>query len=229
MTPAERILAVVAAELDWLDPPPVFIGGATIGLFLDAFGRAQLRPTKDVDCIVASVLTRGAWNELEAELRRRNWRPDLEGPVCRYYSPAGHVVDLLGARPEVQGFAGAWFEAAAMHTRRHTLAGSVSITTPTAPYLFACKIEAFRDRGAHDPFASTDLEDLVALLDGCVGLDDEILACGDELQDFIATWARQIRVDRRLTEAAEGHLPRGGDVVGRRTRLERRLDRLALR
>lgn len=52
MSEIERLLDRVAGELAWLSPPPVFLGGATIGLFLDAFGRAQLRSTQDIDCIV---------------------------------------------------------------------------------------------------------------------------------------------------------------------------------
>lgn len=57
-----------AEELSWLVPAPVFIGGATIGLFLDSLGRDQLRPTKDVDCIVPSVATTMQWFALEREL-----------------------------------------------------------------------------------------------------------------------------------------------------------------
>ena len=34
----EIVLDQVAAELDWLEPEPVFLGGATIGLFLDHLG-----------------------------------------------------------------------------------------------------------------------------------------------------------------------------------------------
>lgn len=83
MSAIEAILAEVVVELSWLEPPPVFIGGATIGLFLDEFGRSQLRPTKDVDCIVPSIATAIAWFELESELRRRGWHPDPHGPRCR--------------------------------------------------------------------------------------------------------------------------------------------------
>ncbi len=52
MSELERIVDRVAADLSWVEPEPVFVGGATIGLFLDDFGRSQFRPTKDVDCIV---------------------------------------------------------------------------------------------------------------------------------------------------------------------------------
>lgn len=56
MSDIQLILDGVAHDLEWLDVEPVFVGGATIGLFLDDFGRSQLRPTNDVDCIVPLVM-----------------------------------------------------------------------------------------------------------------------------------------------------------------------------
>lgn len=227
MNPAELILAEVAEELAWLAPAPVFIGGSTIGLFLDALGRDQLRPTKDVDCIVPAVLTRTDWFQLESELRRRGWQPDPDGPICRYRSPRSHLVDLLGARPEVQGFAGAWFERATSNIQRHILSSTVTVATPTVPYLFACKIEAFRDRGARDPLASADFEDLVALLDGCQALESAFNYAESDVQQFIAAWCRSLVSDDALLAAADGQLPRGGDITTRRQRLRALLLRLA--
>ena len=81
MSEIERILDRVAEELSWLSPAPVFLGGATIGLNLDDFGRAQLRPTLDIDCIVRQVLPRADWWKLEAQLRARGWSPDPGGPI----------------------------------------------------------------------------------------------------------------------------------------------------
>jgi len=66
----ERLLDQVAADLEWLVPEPVFVGGATIGLFLDDLGRSQLRPTLDVDCIAPQLVSRAAWYQLEAVKRR---------------------------------------------------------------------------------------------------------------------------------------------------------------
>lgn len=223
----EAILAEVASELDWLEPPPVFVGGATIGLFLDDFGRAQMRPTKDVDCIVPGVLTQQAWFALEGVLRQRGWRPDPHGPICRYRSPRGHVVDLLGARPDVQGFAGRWFERAAERAEVRVLDAVHTIRTANVACLVACKIEAFRDRGAADPIASTDLEDLVALLDGCAELEAATAKADPDVRAFVATWSASLRADVDLLRVAEGQLPRGGDMAGRRRRLRERLARLA--
>ena len=165
MNAAEFILAEVAEELAWLAPAPVFIGGSTIGLFLDALGRDQLRPTKDVDCIVPAVLTRTDWFQLESELRRRGWQPDPDGPI--------------------------W------------------------------------DRGARDPLASADFEDLVALLDGCQALESAVNTAESDVQQFIAAWCRSLVSDDALLTAADGQLPRGGDITARRQRLHALLLRLA--
>jgi hypothetical protein len=112
MSEIERALDAVARDLEWLQSEAVFVGGDTIGLFLDPLGRSQLRPTVDVDCILPNVLTRTAWWQLEEELRLRSWSPDSEGPMCRYHSPAGIIVDLMPEDPEVLGFAGRWYPAA---------------------------------------------------------------------------------------------------------------------
>jgi hypothetical protein len=43
MSAIEHVIDAVAADLAWISPDPVFVGGATLGLFLDALGRSQLR------------------------------------------------------------------------------------------------------------------------------------------------------------------------------------------
>jgi hypothetical protein len=70
MSAIEHVIDAVAADLAWISPDPVFVGGATLGLFIDALGRSQLRPTLDVDCIVPSVVTRVAWWRLEVTCTR---------------------------------------------------------------------------------------------------------------------------------------------------------------
>ena len=110
MSEIEHVVDAVAAGLAWISPEPVYVGGATIGLFLDALGRSQLRATLDVDCIVPSVVTRVAWWKLEEGLRARGWSPDPDGPICRYRSPGGVLVDLMSEDPGVlvlSRFAGA--------------------------------------------------------------------------------------------------------------------------
>ncbi len=174
-----------------------------------------------------SVVTTIQWFALERELHSRGWSPDRDGPLCRYKSPRGHVVDLLATRPEAQGFSATWFAAAATHTQQHALGASLTIATPAVEYLVACKIEAFLHRGSADPLASNDLEDLVALLDGCAALESAIGGAEPDVRTFTIAWFRALYADRALMSTADGHLPRGGDIEGRRRRLRDRLQRLS--
>ncbi len=112
MRPIEHILSQVAQELDWLESKPVFVGGATLGLYLDEMGRSQLRTTYDVDCIIPSITSRTGWWQLEKQLRSRGWAPDSTGPICRYLSPGGAIVDLMTVDPAVLGFSGRWYPGA---------------------------------------------------------------------------------------------------------------------
>lgn len=226
MSTIEVTLAAVAGELSWIDPPPVFIGGATIGLYLDEFARAHLRTTKDVDCIVPAVGTTMQWFALERELQSRGWQPDRDGPICRYRSPAGHVVDLLARDPSVQGFAGTWFPAAIAHAESRTLSTGGTVLVTAVPWLLACKIEAYTDRGARDPMASTDLEDIVALLDGCRHLVAEVEGAELNVRALIGAWVRDLTSNPALLEIAEAHLPEGGADASRRSRFLERLRRL---
>lgn len=219
-------LDAVASELDWLDPEPVYIGGATVPLYLDEFGRSQMRPTEDVDCIVSQVATRKAWWDLEAELRKRHWSPDTDGPVCRYRSPAGAIVDLMPTDPSILGFSGQWYPRAVEKARPHTLASGRTVLVASPALLFACKLEAFRDRGESDPWASKDLEDIAALLDGCSELLDDMRAQDEDVRTFVAERLTSIEASRDAREALRAQLPRGGDDQRQHQRITQLIQQL---
>ena len=218
---AEETLSEVARGLEFLEAAPVFIGGATVGLMLDELGRSQLRPTLDVDCIPGHIDSRPSWWRLEAELRRRGWVPDEEGPLCRYRTPDGT------AAPEVLGFSGRWYRVAATTAVPHVLSDGTSIQVLRPEVLLACKLEASHDRGRRDPYASKDLEDIVALLDGCRELESSLRDAAEELRAWVVAQLRDLLRDGLCMEAVIGQLPRGGDVAAREKALLERMGRMA--
>ncbi|MFH2006494.1 MAG: hypothetical protein ABI333_07915 [bacterium] len=227
MSSIEQLLDRVAEELRWLTPKPVFLGGATIGLFLDRFGRAQLRPTYDIDCIVPQVMTRTDWWRLEEQLRDRGWTPVPGGPICRYRSPGGALVDVMAENPEVLGFSGRWYPHTVKGAQPRELVTGRQVMVPTPEHLLACKLEAWSDRGRLDSLASRDLEDVVSLLDGCRELEAGMAAASTELQGWIAEVLCEILDSRVHREAVLAHVPRGGDQATRERRLRALMERLA--
>ena len=54
-----------------------------------------------------------------------------------------------------------------------------------APYLLASKIEAFRQRGKEDYLASRDIEDIIALLDGCRDFAERFHRAPAEVRSYL--------------------------------------------
>jgi hypothetical protein len=222
----ELILDRVAAVLEWLSPPPVYIGGAVVPLFLDDFGRSQMRPTKDVDCIVPMIVSHIEYTRLEEKLRAHGWTPDPKGPICRYLGPDDLVVDFMPERPEVLGFAGKWYSETAKSASLRKLFTGREIFVPCVSQLFACKLEAFFDRGIGDPSVSTDLEDIAALLDGCEELEARTRETPSQLRAYIRSKLDQIANDEALSGALEAQLPRGGNEDARIQKIRKKVTRL---
>lgn len=218
----EDALSGIADLLHWLDPHPVFVGGAIIGLYLDETGLVTTRSTDDVDLIVPTVHSRGRWLMLQHDLTERGWQPDPDARhICRYISPEGHPVDFMAEDPTVLGFAGAWYPAAVRHAIDHLLPDGRVIRIPPAPLLLACKLEAYSDRGREDPLISKDLEDIVTLADGRRALCDEVAATDPTLRAWLVAQFGALLDDPLVHNCLEGHLPVGGDMTARGRHLRR--------
>ncbi len=129
--------------------------------------------------------------------------------------------------PAVLGFSGRWYRVAATTAIPHVLPDGTSIQVPRPALLLACKLEAFHDRGRRDPYASKDLEDIVALVDGCSELESSLTEAVDELRAWVAVQLSQMLRDGTCMEAVVGQLPRGGDVTARESALFERMGRMA--
>lgn len=197
-------------ELHWLETPPVFVGGAALHCYLDDFARSQLRTTKDIDIILFQITSSMEWMHFEEKLRTLQWSPDMDGPMCRYLSPKGKMVDFLFPSSAVMGFSNRWYPKVIENPLIHTIDGRTLRIAQPAIYL-ATKIEAFVGRGQADPFDSQDLEDIVALIDGCRTIVASFQEQDLEIRVWIGDHLRHIRAQSWFATLCLGNIPRGGD------------------
>ena len=222
-----EMLRRVAEALRPLDTKVVFVGGATIALYLDEYAASQMRVTLDVDCVVP-VATLAEHHRLEAQLRKLGFRhcADDGAPICRF-TYEDLVVDIMPFEASVLGFGSRFTRLGFDLAEEREVAPGVVIRTLPPRCLFASKIEAFRTRGAHDPYQSKDLEDLVSLLDGAPGIVDAIESKDDEVRQYVRTWAEEFLADPRVADLIDGHIARGPLHDERVARVLKRLRQLA--
>jgi len=161
-----ELLELAADALGELLDEVVFVGGATVTLWITDPGAPPVRPTKDVD-VVVEVATRSAFHHFEARLRARRFAEDQEdGVICRWRHRSGLILDAMPSEPGILGFENRWQGAAIPHAMERELPSGTRIRAISPAYLLATKLEAFKGRGGRDFLGSRDFGDIIALVDG---------------------------------------------------------------
>lgn len=215
------MLAAVAKGLRGLKEKVVFVGGATIDLFITDPATPGTRETDDVDCVV-ELAGRVQYHALEDELRALGFQHSMDerAPICRWVF-RGIKVDVMPVKGAMLGFKNRWYPDGMARSEEITLPGGERASTFSVTYLLASKLEAFRDRGKADYLASKDLEDIVALLDGCPGAEQRIAAAPDDVRRYLAEEFSRMLADDLFLLSLEGHLRPGTEGA---ERIDRCLD-----
>jgi len=182
----------------------VFTGGGTIVLYVDEIVRDELRPTKDVDCVV-EIFSRTEYYRLATMLREVGLSECTEpdAPMCRWeYREL--LIDIMPCGAEVLGFSNRWYVEGLRNSIAYTLPSNREIYIFSPLYLLASKIEAFLGRGQSFYF-SKDIEDIVVLLDGCEALPREFNRVEGEVKLFLQQWFRENQ--ENLEDAVANFLP----------------------
>lgn len=182
-------LKEIAKILDDIKDDVVFVGGATVGLYIDDKAAPTPQPSEDIDCVV-EIATYGEWFEFENKLRRKGFKDvdssgqDSDPPTCRKYY-LGMKVDFMPIDEKVLGYGNPWFEAGLQNSIKVSL-GEIEINIFKLEYFVATKLKAFNDRGlAGDIRFSQDLEDLTELIDGATKFEQEIQGADASAKKFI--------------------------------------------
>jgi hypothetical protein len=200
-----ELLELAAAALSDLLAEVVFVGGATVELWITDPGAPPVRPTQDVD-VVVEVTTRSAFHEFEAKLRARGLTEDQKNGIIRrwHHRGSGLILDAMPARAGILGFENRWQAEALPHAIERELPSGARIRAVSPPYLLPTKLEAFKGRGRGDFLGSRDFADIVALLDGRAELTTEVAAVPGDVQRYLGEEARRLLDTPRLLDGLAG-------------------------
>jgi hypothetical protein len=210
-----------AVALEVIDLPLVFVGGATMPLYIDAAATAALRETLDVDVMVESR-SYSEFAALEGRLRAAGFRQDMlaGSPRCRWYKD-DDVYDIVDVRTDFT--ADRWLRATGEGLERRMLPSGRSLVVLGPGRFLAAKIAALRDRGGPRWYESTDFEDIVLLLESHDDLPSWLADAHVEVANEVMAWARLASLRPTLREEVEASVTRGAGLDDRAARVVARI------
>lgn len=214
---SDALIESVAASLgDELRERFVFVGGSVLELLITDPTVIDFRPTTDVDLVVEAA-TYGTYAAVEQSLADRGFA-HLVGPgvpICRWR--IGEIIaDVIPTEETILGFGNRWYSEVLRTAHRYNLPSGTAIRLTAPQYFIATKLEAFRTRGNRDARVSYAMEDIIAVLDGRSGIDEEIVTAAPAVRTFIAAEFRQLTQDPDFHDAIQGYLTVSPDPATRR-------------
>lgn len=202
-----ELLELAAAKLGDLLDEVVFVGGATVELWITDPAAPDFRLTEDIDVIV-DVATRSSYEKIERRVEELGFRHDQEsGVTCRFrHRESGLVLDVMPTEGAILGLEGEWLGRAFPHAVDRSLPSGAAIRAIPPPFVLATKLEAFRDRGNGDFLASRDWQDVIALVDGRDELAKEVELADRELRSFVASELSRLQGDPSFAGGVAGGL-----------------------
>ena len=179
------LLITMAQAMGPLCEQVVFVGGCATGLLIDNADLMDVRPTEDVDAIVA-VASLAAYPRLAEQLMQRGFKQTMADntPPFRWYWNRMQL-DLVPLDEKVLGFANRWYRVGFEAAMSVELAGGLHLRHLSAPHFLATKFEAFKDRGQNDVYLSHDLEDIMTVMEGRATLLREMAAADEAIRKHV--------------------------------------------
>lgn len=200
------MIQIVAKALQDLKGDVVFIGGATVVLYFDKEPLLEIRPTDDVDCVI-ELATRNQYYKLEQKLREKGFQNVIgSGPLCRW-KIKGVTADIMPTDPTILGFSNAWHKEGIEQAGWVELPNKEKIRIFSEPYFLAAKIEAFKGRGENNYRMSSDIEDIVTILNSVPDIVDKILQAPPSVKKYLRVSFKKMLETQDFHEAIYAHLP----------------------
>jgi predicted nucleotidyltransferase len=230
--PSSEVLLELAADiLGPLVDDVVFVGGATVHLWLTEGAAPPVRATDDVD-VICDVTSYAEYQVLAERLRKRGLEEAMDEPViCRWrHRDSGLAIDVMPTSEDVLGFSNPWYEIGIATAVELELPSGKRIRAVAPPVVIAAKLAAWLGRGGGDILTSLDVHDIVVLIDGRPELIDELAAQPEELRNFAAAELASLREVNYFEYVVQAAVAAYGDVaIERAAIVAERLDAIIAR
>lgn len=216
-----EILKTTAAELGELCIDLVFLGGATISLYITEPHFVKIRETLDVDCIV-EVAHRQDYENIAGKLRAKGFREDMDSGVLCRFKKGSLILDVMPIDPKILGFTNIWYKEGFENSTSFKI-GKRKIRVLALPYLVASKIEAFKGRGKGAFLYSHDVGDIVTLFDGRANIASDLNEGSESVKKYLLRELGAIHATPSFIDSLEAHISDRLNLSGRKTVILQRL------
>jgi predicted nucleotidyltransferase len=191
---SEALLELAADILGPVVDEVVFVGGATVHLWLTEAAAPPVRATDDVD-VICDVTSYVQYQALAERLRKCGLEEAMDEPViCRWrHRESGLAIDVMPTSEEVLGFSNPWYEVGIATAVELELPSGKRVRAVAPPVVVATKLAAWLGRGGGDVLKSLDVHDIIVLVDGRAELIDELAVQPEELRDYVANELTSVR------------------------------------
>jgi predicted nucleotidyltransferase len=201
----KQVIQKIANALGELNSDVIYVGGATVSLYINDPAADDVRPTKDID-ISLSVLTINELEDIREKLAFKGFTQSAELDVICRFKFEDILVDVMNTNPIAWAPANKWFKKGFENLEKIEIE-QCTIQIMPFNYFLASKFSAYEDRGGNDPRFSHDIEDISYILDNRTDWEQIISQETDEeVKSFLVKSLRLIKEDQRFQEAILGNL-----------------------
>lgn len=199
------IIKRVANALGELNEKVIYVGGATVSLYVNDPAADDVRPTKDVD-ISIKVASFVELEDIREQLTDKGFIQSSDLDVICRFKLEDILVDVMATKPIAWAPANPWFEKG-FEKLEKTKVNDITIQIMPLTFFLASKFTAFHDRGGNDPRFSHDLEDIIYIIDNRTDWHQILINEQDqEVKEFLINEFRNILTSNKIQEAILGNL-----------------------
>ena len=199
-----EVIRRIAFALGEMNERVIFVGGATIGLYINDPAADDVRATKDVDISVA-IASLGELESIREELIQKGFKQSPEDDVICRFRYDNIKVDVMSTKAVGWAPANPWFSRG--FAQRETVdISDQKIQILPLPYFLASKFSAHNSRGGKDPRTSHDFEDIIYVIDNRTDIVEQLTKASYDVRPYLEEQLRRILSDGFMQEAILGNL-----------------------